>query len=665
MPYRTVAPLLTVLAALLASAAVSAAPPPRIERGSLVLEGVPTHSPRVLETLDPWLAGRGATFRDFLPDGSLLVSTRFGEVEQAHRVAMPMGMREQLTFGAEPVGALSANPQRDGGFVFARDRGGDENAQLYLYRAQDRSLSLLTDGRSRHGGAIWSRDGQRLAFAGNARDGIATDIYIAEMGAAAPASGAQRPAPRLAVAAQGENWSPVDWSPDGSQLLLLATSSVTDARLYLADVASGAFRLLSLGGTTGKTGPRTGIGSARFSADGRGIWFTAELGGEFQQLRFLDLADGSLRALTALVPWDIDDFEPSPDGRWLAYIANIDGYGKLSVMDLGSMRTVEPAGLPAGIVSGLRFDRSGTKLGMTLESAQSPRDAWVLDLARNEATRWTASEGAAIDPARMVPAELIRYPTWDRSQGAARRIPAFVYRPRGPGPHPVVIDIHGGPEGQSRPGYSAWTQYIVNELGFAVVQPNVRGSTGYGRTFTMLDNGRLREDSVRDIGALLTWIAAQPDLDPQRVVVSGGSYGGYMVLASMVTFGDRLRGGIDVVGISNFVTFLTNTAAYRRDLRRVEYGDERDPSMRAFLQRISPLTRAEAIRKPLLVVQGLNDPRVPASESEQLVARVRANGAEVWYVAARDEGHGFRKKSNRDFDLRTRATFLERLRDAP
>jgi dipeptidyl aminopeptidase/acylaminoacyl peptidase len=677
LPLARVAALLAMVigtagvAAAAAPATVSPAPPPRIERGNLVLEGVPAHSPRVVESLDGWLAGRGATFRDFLPDGSLLVSTRFGEVEQVHRVALPMGMREQLTFGAEPVGSLSADPRPEGGFVFARDRGGDENAQLFHYRPQDRSLRLLTDGRSRHGGAVWSRDGRKIAFAGNARDGVATDIYILEMpapaaaGAPAQAAAAPTAAPRLSIASQGENWAPVDWSVDGTQLLLLATSSVTDARLYIADVASGAFRLLSLGGATGKQGPRTGIGGARFSVDGRGVWFTADLGGEFQQLRFLDLADGSVRTLTADVPWDIEDFEPGPDGRWLAYIANVDGYGKLSLLDLGAARSVQPAGLPAGIVSGLRFDRTGGRLGMSIESAQSPRDVWVLDLARGEAARWTASERGPIDPAKLVPAELVRYPTWDRAQGAARRIPAFVYRPRGPGPHPVVIDIHGGPEGQSRPGYSAWTQYLVNEMGYAVVQPNVRGSTGYGRSFTMLDNGRLREDSVRDIGALLAWIAAQPDLDRERVVVSGGSYGGYMVLASMVAFGDRLRGGIDIVGISNFVTFLTNTAAYRRDLRRVEYGDERDPSMRAFLQRISPLTRADAIRKPLLVVQGLNDPRVPASESEQMVARVRANGTEVWYLAARDEGHGFRKKSNRDFDLRTRATFLERLRDAP
>lgn len=639
-------------------AAVPAPPPPRIDRGNLVLEGVPPHSPRVAETLDGWLAGRSASFRDFLPDGSLLISTRFGEVEQVHRVASPLGAREQLTWGAEPVGGVVASPAADGSFAFSRDRGGDENAQIFLQRGGERTPRLLTDGRSRHGGALWSRDGARLAFTGNARDGIATDVYLVEVGQTGTPA-----APRLVVASQGQTWTPVDWSQDGSKLLLLQTTSVTEARLYLAEIATGAYRELALPAASGKAAPKTAIGGARVSADGRGVWLTADLGGEFQQLRYLDLQDGSLRTLTADVPWDIEDFEPSPDGRYVAYIANADGYGKLSLLDLGAARTITPAGLPQGVVSGLRFDRTGGRLGMSVDTAQSPRDAWTLDLATGAATRWTKSETGAADPARMVPAELVRYPTWDRAQGGQRRIPAFVYRPAGPGPHPVVIDIHGGPEGQSRPGYSAWTQYLVNELGYAVIQPNVRGSTGYGRSFTLLDNGRLREDSVRDIGALLVWISAQPGLDAGRVVVSGGSYGGYMVLASMVAFGDRLRGGIDIVGISNFVTFLTNTAPYRRDLRRVEYGDERDPAMRRFLQRISPLTRAEAIRKPLLVIQGLNDPRVPASESEQMVARVRANGAEVWYLAARDDGHGFRKKSNRDFELKTRATFLERLKE--
>jgi dipeptidyl aminopeptidase/acylaminoacyl peptidase len=240
-------------------------------------------------------------------------------------------------------------------------------------------------------------------------------------------------------------------------------------------------------------------------------------------------------------------------------------------------------------------------------------------------------------------------------------IPAFVFRPQTPGPHPVIIDIHGGPASQYRPQWSAFTQYLVNELGYVVVAPNVRGSSGYGRSFLKLDDAALREDSVRDIGALLVWIGSQPDLDRSKVVVMGGSYGGYMALASLVHYSDRLAGGVDVVGISNFVTFLNNTAAYRRDRRRLEYGDERDPAMRAVLQNMSPLTNAAAIRKPLLIVQGINDPRVPVGESEQMMAKVRAGGGEVWYLAAKDEGHGFRKKANRDVYLATVAQFLRRL----
>ncbi len=636
------------MALLLACATTLASAQPRQEIGNLVLDGVPSHSPRVAATLDGWLAGRSASFRDFLPDGSMLISTRFGDAEQIHRVERPLAAREQITFEAEPISLALANPTAaPAQFLYARDRGGDENAQLYLHDLQTRSTRLLTDGKSRHGGALWSRDGRYLAYQSNARNGVNQDVYVLEVASSA--------SPRLVVSSQGQTWQPLDWSPDGTRLLLLDYRSVTDADLYVAEIATGKSTRLPL--------PKSGIGTARFAADGRGVWFSADLGEEFLQLRYLDLAETKPRTLTGDLPWDIDDFEVDPSGRYVAYVANVDGYSRLELKDLGSNITKRPNGLPAGLISNLRFDARGTQLGLTIESATSPRDAWSYDIEKETASRWTRSESGPVDTQRWQAAELVRYPTWDRVGKQPRQIPAFVYTPSSSGPHPVVIDIHGGPEGQSRPGYSPYIQYLVNELGYAVIQPNVRGSTGYGRTFTQLDNGRLREDSVRDIGALLVWIAAQPQFDAKRVVVMGGSYGGYMVLASLVHYGDRLRGGIDVVGISNFVTFLNNTSGYRRDLRRAEYGDERDPSMRAFLQRISPLNRAETIRKPLLVVQGLNDPRVPASESAQLVARVRGSGGEVWYLAAKDEGHGFRKKANRDFYLKTAATFLEKLKE--
>jgi len=622
-------------------------------RGTLVLDGVPPHSPRVLETLDGWLAGRSATFRDFLADGSMLISTRFGDTEQLHRVRQPGGAREQLTFDAEPVGEVVASPTPGATrFLFSRDRGGNENAQLYVQGVDERQPRRLTDGRSRHGNALWSPDGRRMAFQGNGRNGSSQDVYVVEVEGNA--------APRRVVTAQGQTWTPLDWSPDGQKLLLLDYISVTDAALYIADVASGAFSRVVLKADSGKPAPQTGIGMARFSLDGRGVWLTADLGGEFLQLRFVDLADGSLRTLTADIPWDIEDFDFSRDGRWLAHVANVDGYSQLTLLDLGAAQSRRLTELPQGLIANLRFDRTSSRLGFSLETSVAPREAWTYNLSAAQATRWTFSETGLADPARAGAIEVFRYPTWDRDGRAPRRIPALLQKPAGGGKHPVVIDIHGGPEGQSRPRYNPFLHYLVGELGFAVIQPNVRGSTGYGRRYTSLDNGRLREDAVRDIGALLVWIGAQPDLDPERVVVMGGSYGGYMVLASLVAYGERLRGGIDVVGISNFVTFLTNTADYRRDLRRAEYGDERDPAMRAFLQKISPLSRAEAIRRPLLVVQGLRDPRVPASESEQLVAQLRAQGGEVWYLAAKDEGHGFRKKTNRDFYQQTAATFLER-----
>jgi dipeptidyl aminopeptidase/acylaminoacyl peptidase len=616
------------------------------ERGALILDNIPAVDTPLTARLDDYMNARGASFVDWLPDGGILIATRFGDVEQLHRVVTPLGAREQLTFYREPVTtAFSPQSAVASGFAFLKDQGGDEHAQMYWYDNTSRAMRQLTDGKGLYGGGVWSHDGRRLAFHGTGRDGVSYDLFIAE-----PANNVP---PRLVFNGFQKNWSVQDWSPDDTKLLIRNLVSANEAHLFVLDIATAAVTPVAEGGDVAS------VGDARFTPDGRGVYLITDRDSEFQQLRRSNLSTGESETLTAHIPWDIETFARSDDGRFLAWVANVDGLSRLTVVNVATGTEMLPP-LPDGQIAHIGFDRTGKRLALSLASAQSPRDVFVLEVERNALVRYTQSETGPVDPLQFVPAESIRYPTFDRERGKFRQIPAFVYRPRTAGPHPVLIDIHGGPESQYVPKFDPFTQFLVRELDFTVIAPNIRGSTGYGKTFMNLDNGEDREDAVKDIGALLVWIGLQKDLDPKKVFVAGGSYGGYMSLATMVNFADRLRGGIDVVGISNFVTFLESTSAYRRDLRRPEYGDERLPRTRAYLQRISPLTNAARISKPLLVIQGLNDPRVPASESQQMVAKIRARGGEVWYLAAKDEGHGFRKKSNRDFYQRTVVTFLEK-----
>jgi len=619
--------------------------PQRRERGNLVLDNIPAPDPAVSERLALYLQSRQASLLDWLPDGSLLIGTRFGDTEQVHRVAAPGHAREQLTFYSEPVAVARAAPA-GGGFVFLKDQGGNENSQLY-YRAADGAVRRLTQGNFTHGNPVWSHDGKRVAFYGNDRDGVAYDVYIADV-----TSGA---APQLIVGGKQDTWYPLDWSPDDAKLLVWRYVSISESYLYIANVASGALTPLDT------SGHKVGIRDARFAPDGRGVYVLSDEDGEYVALRLIEPVTHQMRRISGDAGWDVETFDVSPDGRYLAYTVNQDGRSHLTVLDTQSQAEVSPAGLPEGVVSRLAFDRSGQRLAVAVESAQSPGDVYSYDLAHQQLERWTRSEAGTVDARTLIAPELVHFPTWDRIGGHPRLLSAYVYRPPNAAGCPVVIDIHGGPESQFRPGWDPFIQFLVHELGYAVVAPNVRGSSGYGKTFLALDNGELREDAVRDIGSLLVWIGAQPAFDRERVAVMGDSYGGYMALTSLVHYGERLRGGIDVVGISNFVTFLTNTSPYRRDLRRAEDGDEREPRMREFLERISPLSNANRIKKPLLVVAGANDPRVPLSESEQLVWRVRSGGGEVWYLLAKDEGHGYRKKANRDVYLETAASFLKRL----
>ena len=625
--------------------------PVRQERGNLILESIPPRDTQLAERLALYRQSRQASFLDWLPDGAMLVSTRFGEVEQIHRIATPLGMREQLTFYADPVGIARApraapSPGQATPFVFLKDQAGDENAQIYYY-SSSAHIQQLTQGKFLHGSPVWSNDGKHVAFYGNERDGISYDVYVVDIGTTN--------APRLVAGGQQDTWYPLDWSADDRKLLLWKYVSISESYLYIADIYTGTLTPVD------PSGHRIGIRSARFAPDGRGVYMVSDEDGEFAQLRYVDPVSHEIRKLTEKIPWDIEDFDVTVDGRYLAYVANDDGRSRLTILDTLQRLEQAPVGLPDGRIINMRFDKTGRRLGFSAESAQSPRDVYVYDLNHSALERWTRSEIGPVDVGTFVPAELVRYPTWDRVAGGQRMISAYLYRPRDPGPHPVVIDIHGGPESQARVGWNPFVQFLVNELGYAVIAPNVRGSAGYGKTFLKLDNGVLREDAVKDIGSLIVWLGLQPNFDREHVVVMGGSYGGYMVLASLAAYGDRLKGGIDEMGISNFVSYLENTAPYRRDLRRAEYGDERDPKMRAFLNQISPVNKVALIRRPLLVVEGENDPRVPPAESQQIVWRMRSKGAEVWYLAAKDEGHGFRKKANEDVYLETVAMFLNKL----
>ena len=624
----------------------AAATPQHREHGDLVFDGIPPPDPALAARLARYQQSRGATFLDWMADGSMLIETRFGDTVQVHRVAAPLGMREQLTFYDDPI--EWARAARSGnGFVFLKDQGGDENTQVY-YQSGTGAARALTSGAFIHGSPVWAHDGKRVAFYGNDRDGLSYDIYVADVTGTL--------APQLLVGGRQDTWYPLDWSADDGKLLVWRYLSSSESYLYLADVATGALTPLE------DKPHKAGITTARFAPSGRSVYVVTDEDGEFAQLKFKDPITQESRRISPEVGWDVEDFDVSIDGRYVAYVLNVDGRSRLTVLDNLNHLTLTPAGLPEGRIGNPRFDRSGRRLAVSVDGATSPRDVFVYDIEGDGVTRWTRSEAGPIDLATLAAPELVRYPTWDRVGGHQRMLSAYVYRPAHPsGPTPVVIDIHGGPEAQYRPEWDPFVQFLVNELGYAVVAPNVRGSSGYGKTFLALDNGVLREDAVRDIGSLLVWIGVQPGFDRERVVVMGGSYGGYLALASLITYGERLRGGIDLVGISNFVTFLRNTAGYRRDWRRGEYGDERDPQMRAFLERISPLSNASRIKKPLLVVAGRNDPRVPVSESEQLVWSVRSNGGEVWYLLARGEGHGFAKKGNRDAYLLTAAGFLQKL----
>ncbi|MBK8997595.1 MAG: S9 family peptidase [Myxococcales bacterium] len=623
--------------------ATAAAPAEAAAGGQLVLDGVPAVPDALRGRLGRYLETRVASLGALSDDGrSMLVTTRFGQTAQTHWVRQPLGARTQLTFNPEPVGRPTFAPGQTDAILFTSDSGGNEQYQLHRQDLKTGETTRLTNGKSRNEAYVWSWQGDRVAFSSNARNGRDIDIWLSD--------GKSAESAKLLLERSG-HWVPLEFSRDGKKLLLIEYISINDSRVHLADIESK---------TVTRIGPETPLAAYRaatLDATGKRLWLTSDREGEFTELYEVDLTkpESAWKPLSRHIKWNVEGLALSPDGRTLAFTVNEDGLSMLRLMDTATRKDRVVPGVPKGVISGLGFARKANVLGFTFASATSPGDAFSYDVGRGKLERWTESEIGGLPRSRFVEPSLVRFPSFD-----GRSIPAFYYAAKADGPRPVVVWIHGGPEAQARPEFSPLIQYLVTQSKVSVLVPNVRGSDGYGKTYLLLDNAEKREDSVKDIGALLDWVGKQPGLDSKRVAVLGGSYGGYMVLASLTHFPERIVAGVDVVGISNFVTFLENTSAYRRDLRRAEYGDERDKKMRELLQRISPTTNVGKIRSALFVAHGQNDPRVPASEAEQIVKAVRKTGKDVWYMLARNEGHGFTKKENRDtFSLLT-VMFLEK-----
>ena len=611
---------------------------------NLVVEGIPKIPLTMAEEINRYTEFRYAGLSNWHPTRrEMLIGTRFGDTSQIHLVKFPGGARTQLTFFRDSVGGASYQPTRGDYFVFSKGAGGNENYQKYRYDFATGAITLLTDGKSRNTGGVWSNAGDRYVYTSTRRTGEDLDIWM--LNPSDPKSN------RMLAQLKGGGWGVYEFSPDDKQLLVAEYISANESYIWLMDAVSGDKTLV----TPKNEGEKVLYSTAQFSKDGKGIYVTTDRESEYQRLAYIDLATRAHTYLTPSLNWDVDFFALSWDGKTIAFVTNEDGLSVLHLLDTARRKEISAPKLPAGVIGSLEWHRNNHDLGFSMESARATYDTYSLDIKTGKIDRWTESETGGINTQEFSLPEVVRWKTFDE-----KMISGLYYKPpaKFSGKRPVIIEIHGGPEGQSRPWFQAENNYFVNELGIAVIQPNVRGSTGYGKTFVKLDNGFLREGSYKDIASLLDWIKTRPDLDAGRIMVTGGSYGGHMT-AIATFYADRIRCALDVVGPSNFVTFLENTSAYRRDLRRVEYGDERDPKMREFLNRIAPLNNADKIVKPLFVVQGGNDPRVPLSESEQIVRTMRERKTPVWYLMAKDEGHGFAKKKNRDFQLYAAVLFVK------
>ena len=588
---------------------------------------------------------RGASLAEIHPaKNEIIISTRFGSTNQFHRVTQPMGARTQITFFDEPVSGASYEPLKGEYLVYSKDVGGNEFGQLYKLDLKTLQSTLLTDGgRSQNGGVTWRKDGKGFYYSSTKRNGGDRDIYY--MDPNNPKSD------KLVLQVKGGGWGISDISTDGQKLLISEYVSANESHIWVLETATG-----KLSEVTDRKSKGIIQSGASFSDATDEIWMVTDKDNEFERLATMNLATKKVVYHTSKIPWNVENYNLSEDKKSIVFITNEAGLNKMYLMNAKDKTYSAVKNIPIGLIGGANFTKDNQNIFFTQSTAQSASDVYKLILKTGVIQRWTESELGEMQKSDMSVPKFIEWKSFDNLT-----ISGFYYpvASKFTGKRPVLINIHGGPEGQSMASFLGSNNYYTNEMGVAIIFPNVRGSSGFGKTFIAKDNGFLREDSVKDIGALLDWIAQQPELDKDRIMIMGGSYGGYMTLATAYHYADKIKCSVDIVGISNFNTFLKNTEEYRRDLRRVEYGDERIPEMAAFFEKMAPLNNIDKIKKPLFIIQGTNDPRVPVTEATQMRDKLKANGNVVWYLEAKDEGHGFRKKANVDFQRLAVIRFMQ------
>ena len=602
---------------------------------NLITENIAEIPKELANQVKKYSESRGASLAEIHPNkDEIIISTRFGSTSQLHRVIQPMGARTQITFFDEPVTGVTYEPLKGEYLVYSKDFGGNEFGQLYKLDLKTLQSKLLTDGgRSQNGGVTWRKDGKGFYYSSTKRNGEDRDIYYLDPN--------NSKSDRLILQVKGGGWGISDISKDGKKLLISEYVSANESHIWLLEIESG-----KLSEVTDRNSKSVIQAGANFSSNNDEIWFITDKDNEFQRLATLNLVSKKVQFHTSTIPWNVESYNLSEDKKSILFITNEAGLNKMYLMDAINKSQKAVKNIPIGLISSAQFTKDKQHIFFTQSTAQSASDVYKLILKTGIIQRWTESELGEMQKSDMSVPKYIEWKSFDSLIISGFYYPAAT---KFTGKRPVLINIHGGPEGQSMASFLGANNYYTNEMGVAIIFPNVRGSSGFGKTFIAKDNGILREDSVKDIGALLDWIAQQPDLDKDRVMIMGGSYGGYMTLATAFHYADKIKCSVDIVGISNFNTFLKNTESYRRDLRRVEYGDERIPEIAAFFDKTAPLNNIDKIKKPMFIIQGTNDPRVPVTEATQMRDKLKSQGNTVWYLEAKDEGHGFRKKSNVDF----------------